>query len=120
MLGKNDVVPMLLNISLIIGGVALICIAGTLPETTLRQYVEDAASGAASIVMFVFQSLILIFVGGVAFNCYKSDKKLLCLCVGFFGFGFVLFLGVVLLPFVESLYSWAGDYFMNYIKAVSK
>lgn len=120
MLGKNDVVPMLLNISLIIGGVALICIAGTLPETTLRQYVEVAASGAASAVMFVFQSLILLLVGLVAFNFYKSGKKFLCLCVGFFGFGFVLFLGVALLPFVDSLYSWAGDYFINYIKAISK
>ncbi|MEM0550454.1 MULTISPECIES: hypothetical protein [Aeromonas] len=119
MLGKNDVYPMLLNIALIVGGVVLVCVAGTLPEASLREHVADTASGAALFVTLVVQLLILLPVGKFIFNSYKENKKSLCLCIGFFGVGLVVFSQFVLLPFMDQLYSLVGNVFIEYVKNIS-
>lgn len=120
MLGKKDTAPMLLNIALIIGGVVLVCIAGTLPEANLKERVADVTSGSALFLTMIIQFLILLPVGRIIFNAYNENKKALCLSIGVFGVGLVAFSSFVVLPFMESSFSMAGDSFIDYINAIAK
>lgn len=120
MLSKTDINPMLLNIALIIGGVVLICLAGTLPEDALKDRVEEVTSGGALFLTMIVQFLIFLPIGRIIFKAYNENKKALCLSVGAFGVGLVAFSSFVVLPLIDGAFSMAGDSFIDYINIISK
>ncbi len=120
MFNKADINPMLLNIALIIGGVVLVCLAGTLPEDILKERVADVASGGAIFSALTIQLLILLPIARVIFSAYSENRKALLLSVGVFGVGLIAFSLFVVLPFMEEVFSMAGDSFIDYINEIAR
>ncbi|MGN5048742.1 hypothetical protein ACTG16_22855 [Aeromonas sp. 23P] len=119
MLGKNDVFPMIVNICLIFGGVALFLVAGTMPEPQLKDYVDDAAIFLSDYMTLFIQSVIFILFAKISYSHYNGGKKYLCIGLVIFGLGLVILGQFVLHPFFVEWANTSGTTFIKMIKAMS-
>lgn len=119
MLGKNDVFPMIVNICLIFGGLALFLAAGTMPEPQLKIYVDDAAMFLSDYMTLFVQSVILISFAKMLHSNYSGGKKYRCIGLVIFGVGLIVFGQFVLHPFFVEWANTSGTIFIKLIKAMS-
>lgn len=116
MLTKNDMFPMFVNVSLIIGGVVLICLAGT--DESLTQHVQVSVTWMTSICTFMVSSIIALATFKAAHK-FWSSRRYLCVGVVMIGIGLLTAIQVFLLPFVAQTIGAAGDYFIEYVNFIS-
>lgn len=116
MLTKNDIFPMFVNVSLIIGGVVLICLAGT--DESLTQHVQASVTWTTSICTFIVNSIIALATFKAALKLWSS-RRYLCAGVVMIGIGLLTASQVFLLPFVDQTFGAAGDYFIQYVNIIS-
>lgn len=116
MLTKNDIFPMFVNVSLIIGGVVLICLAGT--DESLTQHVQASVNWTTSICTFMVSSIIALATFKAALKLWSS-RRYLCVGVVMIGIGLLTATQVFLVPFVAQTMGAAGDYFVEYVNRIS-
>jgi hypothetical protein len=116
MLTKNDIFPMFVNVSLIIGGVVLICLAGT--DESLTQHVQASVTWTTSICTFIVNSIIALATFNASLKLWNG-RRYLCVGVIALGIGLLTATQVFLLPFLEQTFGATGDYFVEYVKLIS-
>ncbi len=116
MFGKADLFPMLVNVGLIVGGVMLVCVAGT--DALLEQHVKSSVTGVASVWTFMVNSIILFFTAKVVLILWHKQR---CLCAGVvaLGVGILTATRVFLLPLLDQTLGALGKYFIEYVNIIS-
>lgn len=120
MLGRDDIVPMLLNVILIISGVIIVCMAGSLPDESLSRHVTETASAITRLVAFAINTLIALGTYRIASKLYQHKKRYVCVGCIAAGVGMIIVMENILLPLAGAAFEYLGNIFIGYVSLISK